>query len=137
MLRSASSIVTKSVHFRCISTTTAKRSELDLLIKNAAVVFSDKKDTPVLDLGIKNGKVVEISSSSSSDAKEEFQGTDRATGEAKYTATRADLIFGSNSELRGLAEVYASNDSKEKFVNDFVAAWAKVMELDRFDLKFK
>jgi len=72
-----------------------------------------------------------------SDAKEEFQGTDRATGEAKYTATRADLIFGSNSELRGLAEVYASNDSKEKFVNDFVAAWAKVMELDRFDLKFK
>jgi allantoinase len=72
MLRSASSIVTKSVHFRCISTTTAKRSELDLLIKNAAVVFSDKKDTPVLDLGIKNGKVVEISSSSSSDAKEEF-----------------------------------------------------------------
>ena len=72
-----------------------------------------------------------------SDAKEEFQGTDRAAGEAKYTATRADLIFGSNSELRGLAEVYASNDSKEKFVNDFVAAWAKVMELDRFDLKFK
>ena len=72
-----------------------------------------------------------------SDAKEEFQGTDRATGEAKYTATRVDLIFGSNSELRALAEVYASNDSKEKFVNDFVAAWEKVMELDRFDLKFK
>ena len=55
----------------------------------------------------------------------------------KYTATRADLIFGSNSELRALAEVYASNTAKEKFVNDFVAAWNKVMNLDRFDLKYQ
>ncbi len=69
-----------------------------------------------------------------SDAKEEFEGRDIKTGELKWTATRVDLIFGSNSELRALAEVYASDDSKEKFVNDFVAAWTKVMNLDRFDL---
>ena len=59
---------------------------------------------------------------------------DRATGELKWTATRADLIFGSNSELRAIAEVYACGDAKEKFVKDFVAAWSKVMNLDRFDL---
>ncbi len=70
-----------------------------------------------------------------SDAKEKYEGRDRVTNELKWTATRADLIFGSNSELRALAEVYASNDAKEKFVNDFVGAWNKVMELDRFDLK--
>jgi catalase-peroxidase len=69
------------------------------------------------------------------DKKEIFEGRDRKTGELKYTATRADLIFGSNSELRALAEVYASNDAQEKFVKDFVAAWVKVMNLDRFDLK--
>jgi len=71
------------------------------------------------------------------DTKEKFEGKDRSTGEVKYTATRADLIFGSNSELRALAEVYASETSKEKFVNDFVAAWNKVMNLDRFDLKYQ
>ena len=70
-----------------------------------------------------------------SDTEEEFEGKDRKTGELKWTATRADLIFGSNSELRALAEVYASNDSKEKFVKDFVAAWVKVMNLDRFDVQ--
>ncbi len=70
-----------------------------------------------------------------SDDKETFVGKDRKTGKTKWTATRADLIFGSNSELRALAEVYASNDSKEKFVKDFIAAWTKVMNLDRFDLK--
>ena len=64
-----------------------------------------------------------------------FEGRDRARGEVKYTATRADLIFGSNSILRALAEVYASDDAKEKFVADFVAAWTKVMNLDRFDLQ--
>jgi catalase-peroxidase len=63
-----------------------------------------------------------------------FFGTDRVTGDLKWTATRADLIFGSNSELRALAEVYACEDAKEKFVNDFVGAWSKVMNLDRFDL---
>jgi catalase-peroxidase len=66
--------------------------------------------------------------------KDLFQGGDRKTGEAKWTGTRVDLIFGSNSELRALAEVYATADSQEKFVNDFVAAWNKVMNLDRFDL---
>ena len=66
--------------------------------------------------------------------KDEFEGRDRKTGELKWTATRVDLIFGSNSELRALAEVYACEDSKEKFVHDFVAAWHKVMNLDRFDL---
>ena len=68
------------------------------------------------------------------DKKEVFEGKDRTTGAVKYRATRADLIFGSNSELRALAEVYAQNDAKEKFVRDFVAAWTKVMNLDRFDL---
>jgi catalase-peroxidase len=63
-----------------------------------------------------------------------FEGRDRATGELKWTATRVDLIFGSNSELRALAEVYASDDSREAFVQNFVAAWTKVMNLDRFDL---
>ena len=63
-----------------------------------------------------------------------FEGSDRATGKVKWTGTRVDLIFGSNSELRALAEVYACDDAKEKFVHDFVAAWTKVMNLDRFDL---
>jgi catalase-peroxidase len=64
-----------------------------------------------------------------------FEGVDRATGEIKWTATRVDLIFGSNSQLRAIAEVYASTDSKEIFVKDFVAAWNKVMNLDRYDLR--
>lgn len=69
------------------------------------------------------------------DDHEVFEGRDRQSGEVKWTGTRADLIFGSNSELRALAEVYACADGQEKFVNDFVAAWNKVMNLDRFDLK--
>ncbi len=68
------------------------------------------------------------------DTGEVFGGHDRKTGESKYTATRADLVFGSNSVLRALAEVYAQSDAKEKFARDFVAAWTKVMNLDRFDL---
>jgi catalase-peroxidase len=67
--------------------------------------------------------------------EEVFEGSDRKTGEKKWTATRVDLVFGSNSELRALAEVYASADAQEKFVKDFVAAWDKVMNLDRFDLR--
>lgn len=63
-----------------------------------------------------------------------YEGTDRKTGEKKWTATRADLVFGSNSELRAIAEVYASSDAQEKFVNDFISAWVKIMNLDRFDL---
>jgi catalase-peroxidase len=69
-----------------------------------------------------------------SDDGELFEGRDRATGELKWTATRVDLVFGSNSQLRALAEVYACKDSQEKFVQDFAAAWNKVMNLDRFDL---
>jgi catalase-peroxidase len=71
---------------------------------------------------------------STSDAQDLFEGRNRTTGELKWTGTRVDLIFGSNSELRALAEVYGCEDSKEKFVKDFVAAWVKVMNLDRFDL---
>ena len=63
-----------------------------------------------------------------------FEGRDRITGDVKWTGTRADLIFGSNSELRALAEVYACEDSTEQFVEDFVAAWSKAMDLDRYDL---
>jgi catalase-peroxidase len=70
----------------------------------------------------------------SSESNDIFEGTDRATGKLKWTGTRVDLIFGSNSELRALAEVYACEDAQEKFVHDFVAAWNKVMNLDRFDL---
>jgi catalase-peroxidase len=69
-----------------------------------------------------------------SEGADVFEGRDRKTGKVKWTATRVDLIFGSNSQLRALAEVYAQNDSQDKFVNDFVAAWNKVMNLDRFDL---
>ncbi len=69
-----------------------------------------------------------------SDAKDLFEGRDRKTGEVKWTGTRVDLIFGSNSQLRAVAEVYACEDSKEKFVKDFVAAWSKVMSLDRYEL---
>ena len=63
-----------------------------------------------------------------------FEGRDRATGELKWTATRVDLIFGANAQLRAISEVYASSDGQEKFVQDFVKAWTKVMNLDRFDL---
>jgi len=70
----------------------------------------------------------------SSEDNDVFEGRDRATGKLKWTGTRVDLIFASNSQLRALAEVYACEDSKEKFVHDFVAAWNKVMNLDRFDL---
>ena len=64
-----------------------------------------------------------------------FEGKDRKTNKVKWKGTRADLIFGSNSQLRALAEVYACEDSKSKFISDFVSAWTKVMNLDRFDLK--
>jgi catalase-peroxidase len=82
--------------------------------------------TNLLDMGTKW--------TATSEAQDEFEGRDRATGEVKWTGTRVDLIFGSNSELRAVAEVYACDDSQEKFLKDFVAAWNKVMNLDRFDL---
>jgi catalase-peroxidase len=67
-------------------------------------------------------------------AKDVFEGRDRKSGESKWTGTRVDLVFGSNAQLRALSEVYASSDAKEKLVRDFVAAWTKVMDLDRFDV---
>ena len=67
--------------------------------------------------------------------EEEFEGRTRVSSDGKFTASRVDLVFGSNSQLRAIAEVYAQEDAKEKFVTDFVAAWTKVMNLDRFDLK--
>jgi catalase-peroxidase len=67
-------------------------------------------------------------------AENVYEGSDRVTGETKWTATAVDLVFGSNSQLRALAEVYAAADAQQKFVQDFVAAWNKVMNLDRFDL---
>ncbi len=70
-----------------------------------------------------------------SDAKDVYEGRDRISGELKWTATRVDLVFGSNSQLRALAEVYGSSDSESKFVDDFVSAWTKVMNLDRFDVR--
>lgn len=99
-------------------------------------VFSEKQDQLTNDFFV---NLLDMSTEWKplDDTNEVFEGTDRETGEVKYTATRADLIFGSNSELRALAEVYASNDSKEKFVKDFVAAWDKVMKLDRFDLVYQ
>ena len=63
-----------------------------------------------------------------------YEGSDRATGQLRWTAAAVDLVFGANSQLRALAEVYASDDAKEKFVRDFAAAWNKVMNLDRYDL---
>ena len=71
----------------------------------------------------------------SSDTQETFEARDRKTGQVKWTGTRVDLVFGSNAQLRALAEVYASSDAQAQFVKDFVAAWVKVMNLDRFDLK--
>jgi catalase-peroxidase len=69
-----------------------------------------------------------------SETEEIFEGRAQGTGQARWTGSRVDLIFGSNSQLRAVAEVYASDDSQQKFVRDFVAAWDKVMNLDRFDL---
>ena len=74
------------------------------------------------------------SKTSSESAENVYEIRDVATGDALWTATAVDLIFGSNSQLRALAEVYASADAREKFARDFAAAWVKVMELDRFDL---
>jgi len=96
-------------------------------------VFTDKADTlsndfftTLVDMGIEWKK---------SGEEGIYEGRDRATGEVKHTGTRVDLVFGSNSQLRALSEVYAQDDAQEKFANDFVAAWAKVMDLDRFDVK--
>ena len=96
-------------------------------------VFTKNPGTLTNDFFI-NGMDLGTKWSATSDKKETFEGRNRKTGEVKWTGTRVDLIFGSNSELRALAEVYACEDAKEKFVYDFVSAWNKVMNLDRFDL---
>ena len=97
-------------------------------------VFTDKPGTltndffvNLLDMGTEWKPV--------SDDEETFEGRDRNSGELKWTGSRVDLVFGSNSVLRALAELYACADAQEKFVHDFVAAWTKVMNLERFDLK--
>jgi catalase-peroxidase len=94
-------------------------------------VFTDRPETLTNDFFL---NLLDISTDwkATSEDGELFEGSDRALGSPKWTATRADLIFGSNSELRALAEVYGSADSQEKFINDFVKAWTKVMNLDRF-----
>ncbi|MFE7930572.1 catalase/peroxidase HPI [Streptomyces sp. NPDC057456] len=96
-------------------------------------VFTDTPGTLTNDFFVNLLDLGTTWSSTSSD-QTTFEGRDAVTGEVKWTGTRADLVFGSNSELRALAEVYASDDAKAKFVNDFVAAWVKVSDLDRFDL---
>lgn len=97
-------------------------------------IFSDKKEQLTQDFFV-NLLSMDTEWKAKDADQEVFMGKDRKSGKDKWTATRADLIFGSNSELRALAEVYASSDAKEKFVKDFVAAWTKVMNLDRFDVK--
>jgi catalase-peroxidase len=96
-------------------------------------IFTDKPGTLTNDFFV-NLLDMATDWKASSTSEGSFEGLDRATGETKWTATRVDLIFGSNSQLRAIAEVYASADSKETFVKDFVAAWNKVMNLDRYDL---
>lgn len=97
-------------------------------------IFSSAKDKLSNDFFV-NLLAMGTTWKATSDAQEVFEGSNMKTNELKWTATRADLIFGSNSELRAIAEVYAQNDNKQKFVNDFVVAWTKVMNLDRFDVK--
>jgi catalase-peroxidase len=101
--------------------------------QSPAGVFTDKPGTLTNDFFV-NLLDMATEWKASSTAEGQLEGLDRATGEVKWTATRVDLIFGSNSQLRAISEVYGSADAKEKFVHDFVAGWTKVMNLDRFDL---
>ncbi|MCH7482855.1 MAG: catalase-peroxidase, partial [Chloroflexi bacterium] len=96
-------------------------------------VFTDRPETLTNDFFV---NLLDNSTEwkATSEAEEEFEGRDRKSGELRWTGVRVDLVFGSNSELRALAEVYASDDAQQKFVRDFVTAWDKVMNLDRFDL---
>jgi catalase-peroxidase len=96
-------------------------------------VFTDKPGTLTNDFFV-NLLDMGTTWKAKSDAQDVFEGRDRKSGKVKWTGTRVDLVFGSNSELRAIAEVYALDDAKDKFVKDFVAAWNKVMNLDRFDL---
>ena len=95
-------------------------------------VFTDRRETLTNDFF---ANLLDMSTEwKPSSSENVFEGHDRETGDLNWTASRVDLIFGWNSQLRAISEVYASDDSKEKFVRDFVAAWDKVMSLDRFDL---
>ena len=96
-------------------------------------VFTDRPETLTNDFFV---NLLDMSTEwkASVGSENVYEGRDRATGQVKRTATAVDLVFGSNSQLRALAEVYGCDDAKEKFVRDFVAAWDKVMNLDRFDL---
>ena len=96
-------------------------------------IFTDRPETLTNDFFV---NLLDMSTEwkASTETENAYEGRDRATGKAKHTATAVDLVFGSNSQLRAISEVYACEDSKEKFVRDFVAAWDKVMNLDRFDL---
>ena len=96
-------------------------------------VFTDRPGTLTNDFFV---NLLDMGTEWKVSASEEnvYDGRDRETGDGKWTATAVDLVFGANSQLRAFAEVYAADDSKEKFVRDFVAAWDKVMNLDRFDL---
>jgi catalase-peroxidase len=96
-------------------------------------VFTDRPETLSTDFFV-NLLSMDTTWAPLAGSSEVFEGRDRATGDVKYTATRADLIFGSNSELRAVAEVYGQSDNAEKFVHDFVSAWNKVMNADRFDV---
>jgi catalase-peroxidase len=99
-------------------------------------VFSDRAGTLTNDFFVNLLDVRTAWRPSAAD-KSVYEGVDRATGAARWTATSADLVFGAHSQLRALCEVYASDDAGEKFVRDFVAAWDKVMSLDRYDLLAK
>ena len=96
-------------------------------------VFTDRPQVLTNDFFV-NLLTMDISWKALDESRTIFEGTGRSTGKVKYTATRADLIFGSHAELRAIAEVYAQSDNGEKFVKDFVAAWNKVMNADRFDI---
>ena len=104
-----------------------------LILPRLSSLFTDQPETLTNDFFI---NLLDIGTTwkATTESDDVFEGSDRETGELKWTGTRVDLIFGSNTELRALAEVYGCNDSKQKFLNDFVAAWTKVMNLDRFDL---
>lgn len=97
-------------------------------------VFTNKPETLTNDFFV---NLLDMSTEwkPTTDTSDEFKGYDRSSGDVKWIGTRVDLIFGSNSQLHALSEVYACADSPDKFVSDFAAAWTKVMELDRFDLK--
>jgi catalase-peroxidase len=96
-------------------------------------VFTDRPETLTNDF-FANLLDMGVEWKGSTSAENVYEGRDRESGEVKWTATAVDLVFGANSQLRAIAEVYGADDAREKFVHDFVAAWDKVMNLDRFDL---